>query len=123
MLELLLRNGEIVDGTGRPRFRADVGIRDGRIVTVGSTDEEARRTLDVDGLVVAPASSTSTRTTTRNSCGIPRRAPSPLHGVTTVVGGNCGFSIAPIGENDADYIIEMMAVVEGIPREPREAHG
>ena len=82
----------------QPGRRADVGVRAGR-------DRRHRRhrrarergSIDADGLVVARASSTSTPTTTRRCSGTPRCTPSPFHGVTTVIGGNCGFTIAPIG--------------------------
>ncbi len=117
MFDYVIRGGMVIDGTGSPGVRADVGIRDGRVVTVGDIEERAARAIDASGLVVAPGFIDIHTHYDAQVFWDPALSPSALHGVTTVVAGNCGFTIAPLGDEHADYIMRMLAVVEGMPLE------
>jgi N-acyl-D-aspartate/D-glutamate deacylase len=115
MLDLKIINGTVIDGSGRPGIRADVGVRQGRIVAVGEMDEEARKTIDAMGRIVSPGFIDTHTHYDAQVFWDPTLSPSCFHGVTTVLAGFCGFSIAPMTEDAAAYIRPMLARVEGMP--------
>jgi N-acyl-D-aspartate/D-glutamate deacylase len=120
MHDLAIRGGLVVDGTGAARRRADVGITGGRIVAIGEVGA-AHRNLDVDGQVVAPGFVDVHTHIDAQVCWDGTLAPSSLHGVTTMLAGNCGFTLAPITPEHADYLVRMLAIVEGMPLEALQA--
>ncbi|MEU1169753.1 N-acyl-D-amino-acid deacylase family protein [Streptomyces microflavus] len=120
MLDHLIRRATVVDGTGGPAYTADVGIRGGRIAVIaepGTIAEEAVTSEDADGLVLAPGFVDPHTHYDAQLFWDPYATPSMNHGVTTVAGGNCGFTLAPLHPDrpeDADYTRRMMSRVEGM---------
>jgi N-acyl-D-aspartate/D-glutamate deacylase len=115
--DLLIRNGLVVDGSGLPGYRADVGVQDGKIADVGRLRNGAARTIDADGLVVAPGFIDHHTHLDAQILWDPYGTSEPAHGVTTVVMGNCGLALAPVRPGGEDALVKSFVRVEAMPRE------
>ena len=112
--DLVIRGAQIVDGTGNPAYVADVEVRAGRITRIGHITDEALHQIDGAGLVLAPGFIDIHTHYDAQLMFEPSCSPSSWHGVTTVVIGNCGFSLAPSKPQDLDFLIQSLARVEGM---------
>ena len=117
MYDLLIKNGTVVDGTGTPRYRADVAVAGGKIAEIGKVREGAKRVIDASDLIVAPGFIDPHTHYDAQICWDPPLTSSCWHGVTTVVMGNCGVGIAPCRPEAREIATWDLVNVEGIPFE------
>jgi len=116
-LDLLVRNGVVVDGSGAERYRADVGVKDGRIVEIGRIRAPAERTIDADGMIVSPGFIDGHTHMDAQVAWDKQGSCSCWHGVTSVIMGNCGFALAPCKPEDREWFARCLTAVEDIPTE------
>src|SRR5213596_2807538 len=119
--DLVIKNGTVIDGSGLPGFLADVGVRHGRIVSIGRIRERGRETLDAEGHVVAPGFVDGHTHMDAQVFWDPMGTSSCYHGITSVVMGNCGFTLAPCREREADLVFRNLERAEDLSREAMRA--
>ena len=115
--DLLIKNGTVVDGSGMPRFKADVGVKDGKIAEIGRIKAPAEKTVDADGMIVAPGFIDGHTHMDAQVAWDPLGSCSCWHGVTSVVMGNCGFALAPCKPEAREWFAQCLEAVEDIPTE------
>ncbi len=113
--DLLIKNGLIVDGSGSPAFRGDVGIKSGKIVEIGKLSSTAEKTVDADGRAVAPGFIDNHCHYDAQVTWDPLCTFSPEHGATSVIFGNCSLSLAPVRKGTEERLAEFLSYVEAIP--------
>lgn len=114
--DVVVKGARIVDGTGKPAFAGDIAVTDGKIVAVGEVSGDAVRTINADGQVVAPGFIDAHTHYDAQLMWDPSANPSSSHGVTTVLMGNCGYTLAPVRAADQDYLMGVFSSAEEIPK-------
>ena len=115
--DLLIKNGTVVDGSGNPGYRADVGVSGGKIVAIGRINERAKQTIDAEGHIVSPGFVDGHTHMDAQIFWDPIGSCSSYHGVTSVVMGNCGFTLAPCKQEDADMVFRNLERAEDLSRD------
>ena len=115
--DLLIKNGRVIDGSGMPAFRGDVAVTNGKIVAMGKLRDSASRTIDVDGLVVAPGFIDNHCHYDAQVTWDPLCTFSCYHGATSVIIGNCSLALAPVRRGRETRLAEFLSYVEAIPME------
>ena len=119
--DLVIKNGTVIDGSGLPRYRADVGVRHGRIVTIGRIRDRAREVVDAEGQVVTPGFVDGHTHMDAQIFWDPLGTSSCWHGITSVVMGNCGFTLAPCAKENKHLVVRNLQRAEDIPPAAMEA--
>src|SRR5881628_3342462 len=119
--DLVIKNGTVIYGSGLPRYRADVGVRHGRIVTIGRIRERARDVVDAEGQVVTPGFVDGHTHMDAQIFWDPLGTSSCWHGITSVVMGNCGFTLAPCAKENKHLVVRNLQRAEDIPPAAMEA--
>ena len=120
MLDLVIRNGRVVDGTGLPLYAADVGIKDGKIVTVGKVIEASKEEYDAKSQIVAPGFIDPHTHFDAQLLWDGAAKPAIEHGVTTIVPGNCSLSLAPLKAEHRMKLVGMFNQIEEMPHKAFE---
>ncbi|MFT5446346.1 MAG: N-acyl-D-amino-acid deacylase [Gammaproteobacteria bacterium] len=120
-LDLLIRNGTVIDGSGMPRYRADVGVSRGKIVEIGRISSAAAEVIDAEGMIVSPGFIDGHTHMDAQVSWDPLGTCSCWHGVTSVVMGNCGFTLAPCREADKSLVLRNLERAEDISPAAMEA--
>ncbi len=115
MLDLVIRNGKVVDGSGQPGFYADVGVMDGKIVKIGTIPEVAEKEIDATGKIVAPGFIDPHTHFDAQLLWDGCAKPAIEHGITTIVPGNCSLSLAPLKAKHRMKLVGMFNQIEEMP--------
>jgi N-acyl-D-amino-acid deacylase len=115
--DVVVKDARIVDGTGNDAYSGDLAIQDGRIAAVGEVSGTAGRTIDAEGRVVAPGFVDAHTHYDAQLLWDPTANPSTAHGITTILTGNCGYTLAPVQPDDQDYLMGLFAAAEEIPKQ------
>ena len=119
--DLVVKDGTVIDGSGQPGYRADIGIKNGKIWSIGRITEPAKQEIDAEGHVVSPGFIDGHTHMDAQIFWDHLGSCSCYHGVTSVVMGNCGFTIAPCKEADASYVFKNLERAEDISPEAMKA--